>query len=66
MKRDPKQLQNYINDMKALSKSRWYYELSYKIHDIHMNSRVDCECIDILKGGDKSHYKKKNTMNMKK
>ena len=40
MKSELKQLQNHIDDMIAISKSRWYYELSCKIHDMNMNSRV--------------------------
>ena len=65
IKSELKQLQNHINDMTALAKSRWYYNLSCKIHDINMNSKVARECIDILKGGDKDDHKKTGNVIMK-
>ena len=52
--------------MKALAKSRWYYDLSYKIYDINMNTRVSWEFIDIFKGGEKSNHKKTKNVNTKK
>ena len=66
MKSELKQIQNNIKNMKALSKSMWYYEFSFKIHYMNMNSQVDWECIDILKGREKDHHKKTNNINTKK
>ena len=66
MKIELKQLQNHIDEMTVLSRSRWYYELSYKIHDMNMSSLVAWESFYILKVVDKSHHNNTNNMIMKK
>ena len=66
MKSESKQLQNHIYDMTTLAKSIWYYELSYKLLNININSWLAWECIDILKGGEKAHNNNTQTRITKK
>ena len=40
MKSQLRYLQNYTDGMKALAKSIRYYDLSYKIYDMNMNTGV--------------------------
>ena len=61
-----KKLQNHIDDMKVLAKSRCYYKLGCNIHDMNVNLLVYWEFIYILKVGDKAHHKKTNNMKIKK
>ena len=66
MKSELKQLQNHIDDMMALYNSIWYYNLSCKIYDMNMSSRVSGECIYILKDRKKAHNKMTENINTKK
>ena len=61
-----KHLQNYINDMMALAKSRWYPDLGCRIHYTNIHPQIAWECIDILKFVDNSHSKKTNNKAMNK